>query len=151
MNIEIKILEDKRACEDGIKWLKSLGTLNLQAVIEIGIKDKRWSDLRWGISRLMTKAQCVEWAIYCAEQLIDAFESLSPNDDRPGRMIESAKAYLADPSDENQNATYAADAAATYAAYAAAYAADAADAYAADIREKCIWKGYTILSGDDNV
>jgi hypothetical protein len=179
MRVDIDKLADKKACESGMKWLKSLGTLDMKSVIESGIKEGRLSDLRWGMSRLMTKEQCVEWAIYCAEQVIGIFEKKYPEDSRPRRAIEAAKEYLKNPCDETKRAAdaaadaayAAADAAyaAAYAAYAAYAAADAAayaaaaadaDAYAAaaadadadaDIKEKCIWKGYEILTGEKYV
>lgn len=98
-------------------------------------------------ARNMVVLKAVEWhkddsvslAIFCAEQVLDIFEASSPGDDRPRKAVEAAKAWLADPSDDNRQAARAsADAAAASAdadaaAYAAAYAATAAaDAAASD-------------------
>ena len=107
-------------------------------------------------SRNMIALKAVHWAkedsvslaVFCAEQVLGLFEAKNPGDDRPRKAIEAAKAWLADPSEENRQAAradayaaYAADAysadahAAHAAAHAAAYAvhaAYAADAYSAD-------------------
>jgi hypothetical protein len=88
-----------------------------------------WSDMRIVKAYKWTKTDSVELAIFAAELVIDIYEKQYPNDDRPRKAIEAAKAYIKDPS----RAAYAADAA--YAAYAADYAARAAyyaAAYAAD-------------------
>jgi hypothetical protein len=82
-----------------------------------------------------TKKDAVAFAIFAAEQVIGIFEAKRPGDERPRKAIEAAKAWLADPSEENRqaaDAAYASDAAyAAYAAYAYAAYAAAADAAAA--------------------
>ena len=83
------------------------------------IRTKNYLDGALALSLLMTQKQRVAWAIYSAEQVLHIFEDKYPNDDRPRKAIEAAKAWLKHPSD-------AADAA--NAAHAAAYAANAANA-----------------------
>ncbi len=92
-----------------------------------------WSEMRIVEAYEWTKEDSVNLAIYAAELVIDIYEKKYPNDDRPRKAIEAAKAYLKNPSDAAADAAYAAYAA--DAAYAAAYAARAAAraaAYAAD-------------------
>jgi hypothetical protein len=177
MKVNIKKLEKNGACRDGMDWMKSLGTTEAAEIIKIGFEQKKYQHLRYGLSYLMNKKQCVTWAIYCAESAIGIFEKKNPKDNLPRKAIDAAKAYLKNPCDRTKKtarnaaeafaayAAYAANAAAAYAAYAAAYAANAAfaanayAAYAANAafaantaaREKAledlIMKGYEILTG----
>jgi hypothetical protein len=85
-----------------------------------------WS--RWLFTRLMNRKQCLEIAIFSAEQVLDVYERKYPNDPRPRNAIDAARKVLKNDTEENRNAAYAA-ASAAYVAYAAAYAAaDAANA-----------------------
>jgi len=83
------------------------------------------------------KKWCVSRAIQHAESVLHVFEEEYPEDDRPRKAIEAAKAWLENPSEENQEladaAAAAADAADTAdaAAYAAYAAADATTTFAA--------------------
>ena len=95
--------------------------------------------------------------------MLKIYEDKYPNDDRPQKAIQAAKAYLKNPTKENKNAAanaaYAANAAnaAAYAAYAAAYAAanaayaaaNAANAAtcAAELKPKIINYGLKLLKG----
>ncbi len=112
-----------------------------------------WSEMRILKAWHWTKEDSVSLAIFAAEQVIDIFEKKYPNDDRPRKAIEAAKAWLISPTEENARAAHTASYAATYAAYAAdaaSYAAHtAADAAsyaahtaadAADARKKLIKK-----------
>jgi hypothetical protein len=108
--------------------LKSSG-LNL-AIWALGTQEKKYS---------------IQFAVGCAEHVLNLFESKYPEDKRPRNAIDAAKRYLEDPSEENRQAckdaaraagaafyaagaAYAARAAARGAAYAACAAADATDA-----------------------
>lgn len=93
-----------------------------------------WSEMRVVKAWNWTKKDSVEIAIFAAEQVIHIYEKHYPNDGRPRKAIEAAKAWLKDPSEKNKNevvksATYATQAAyeasqaASYAAYAASRAA----------------------------
>ena len=119
-------------------------------VLESLISDDELSWANWLIVRVMERKQCLAYAIFSAEQVLDIFEKRHPEDKRPRKAVEAARAVLKNDTPENR--AYAADAAdaaadayaaAADAAYAAAYAdadaaaADAAadtaaDAYAAD-------------------
>ena len=92
----------------------------------------------------MTRTKWVLWACDCAERVLPVFETKYPDDVRPRRALEAARAWLAEPTEANREnadaAAYAAyaTACAAYAAYATACAAYAAAyatacaAYAAD-------------------
>ena len=108
-----------------------------------------WSEMRVVKAYRWEKPDSVAMAIYSAELVIGEYEKRYPDDKRPRRAIEAAKAWLENPTEENRAAANAASAAyaayaanaakaaayaayaAANAAYAAAYAANAA-AYAAD-------------------
>jgi hypothetical protein len=147
MEITREFLREKGACADGFKWFCECGETEHEAVINKLISENRPQWANWVIVRLMTKEQCVKYAIFAAEQVIGIFEAKYPDDDRPRKAIEAARKYLENPSKENREAAAAAaadayayavytyDTNAAY-AYAAAYAADyaasaAAAAYAA--------------------
>jgi hypothetical protein len=96
--------------------------------LDIPAKDRVWVMTRSGI---LTHSELVQFAINCAERVLEDFESRYPSDKRPLVAIEAAKKWLRNPTSANAaNAAYAAYAA-TYAANAAAYAAAANAAYAA--------------------
>ena len=91
---------------------------------------KEWE---WFITRVMTKKQAVQYAVFAAEQVIDIYERKYPDDQRPRKAIEAAKEYLKSPSIKNKKA---AAAGAADAAYGAAGAAAAGYAYSAYERRK---------------
>jgi len=71
------------------------------------------------------------YAIFAAEQVLGIYEKKYPEDGRPRKAIEAAKAWIKNPFEETKKAAYAADAAARAAAHAAARAAADAVARAA--------------------
>ena len=82
-----------------------------------------------------THVEKVGLAVFCVEKAIGIFESKHSNDNRPRLVIEAAKEFIKNPTEENKEkcraAAYAAADAATvavYAVYAAIYAAYATDA-----------------------
>jgi hypothetical protein len=110
-------------------------------VLESLISDDELSWANWLIVRVMERKQCLAYAIFSAEQVLDIFEKRHPEDKRPRKAVEAARAVLKNDTPENR--AYAADAAdaaadayaaaadAAYAAADAAYAAAYADADAA--------------------
>jgi len=108
--------------------------------VEINVNNFNYSNVKSWISSYTHKEK-VEFAIHCAELVIDLYVGAS---DSPKKAIQAAKVWVLNPSEENKNAckdataaayatasTTAADVAAYAAAYAA-YAAAAADA------KKCV-------------
>lgn len=86
-----------------------------------------WEKMRVVKAYEWTKKDSVGLAIFCAELVIGIYEKKHPDDKRPRKAIEAAKAWIENPTEENSKA-------AAYAAYAAASAsasAYAASAYAA--------------------
>jgi len=124
MKLTKEIIETHNPCQDGIDWYLEHGTDDLLTTLLL-VNNHRPDWARWLFTRLMTRNQRIEIAIFSAEQLLHIYESKYPNDDRPRKSIEAAKAIL------NSDTVANRDAAAADAAYAAADAADAADAAAA--------------------
>ena len=147
MKVTSEFLKEKRACNEGLKWVIKNKLIDLEDVdlLQVLVKDKKLEWANWLIVRVMTYKQYIAYAIFAAEQVIDIFEKKYPEDNRPRKAIEAAKKCLENPTAENNAdaayvayaayaayAAYVADAAyAAYAVAAAAYAAYAADAVAA--------------------
>jgi len=117
------------ACRAGRKWAEE----NCQTMSEVFDKCHRSNWLLWVLRKdgSWTRQEILRVAIACAEHVLPIFEKRRPDDNRPRRAIEAAKAVLENDTPENR--AYAADAAdAAYATADAVYATDAADyAYAA--------------------
>ena len=160
MKVTTEFLKSQMACVQGFAWFCDAfpnGGEHGEVVNKL-IECDKWDWTRWLVVRLMTKPQKIEWAIFCAEQVIHIYEKKYPGDARPRNAIEAAKAYLRDQSEESRMAARKAAAAADAAAYAA-YAADAAayaayaDAYAAKntIRKQLAQEAVAIISrGEQN-
>jgi hypothetical protein len=150
MRITKKILEQKGACERGVEWFVNQKETNAKKLIEklISEKDKNenaLSDANWGIVRIMTYKQQIQYAVYAAEQVIDIYEKKYPSDRRPREAIEAAKAVIKNPSNKNKVAAWAAakEVVAAVRAAEAAWAAEAAEAAAwaaAEAAEAAAWE-----------
>ena len=135
---------DLKICESGFHASKNvidaMYYVNAGVIAQVQVRgrsviqdDKEcWSEMRIAKAWKWEKEDSVALAIFAAELVIDIYEKKYPNDDRPRKAIEAAKAYMNNPSDA-ANATYAAANAATYAAYTAnaAYALKG-------VKEKCV-------------
>ena len=131
-------LEKFDACREGINWYeqnidKSIAAKELIDLLlkTDDLKKIHWTN--WLLSRLFSKKQKIQYAIYAAELVLHLFENKYPNDKRPREAIEAAKKYLNDNDNIKSAAANAAAAAnavnavnAAYAAYAAAESAAAA-------------------------
>lgn len=139
MKITLEYLEKKSACSDGIEFVTKNGLIGLEDkdFIKKLIELKKLNYANWLIVRVLSNVNTIKYAIFAAEQVIDIFEKECPDDDRPRRAIEAAKAYISNPCKETKK-----NAAAAYASANAAYAAAdaAADAAAADAANAAMLK-----------
>ena len=134
------------ACNSAMRIAEQENWFGLPAdeLINKAIAYGRFDWANWLIVRLMNRKQKVQYAIFAAELVIDIYEKKYPDNDKPKKAIEAAKAYLKNPSKKTKSdasnaanaaayaaANVAADAAANVAAYAANVAANVA-AYAAN-------------------
>ena len=68
-------------------------------------KDKQcWSEMKLVKTYKWTKKDSVALSIYAAELVIDNYEKIYPDDDRPRKAIEAAKAVLKNDTEENRSA-----------------------------------------------
>jgi hypothetical protein len=133
MKITKEEIEKLGPCPDGLKWgiENCKGMSNLENIL-IKLNDHRPDWSRWLFTHLMTRKQCVELAVFSAEQVLRIYENKYQGDNRPRKAIESAKEWLTNPTADAADAAYAADdAAASAVAYASAAYAAASAAYAA--------------------
>lgn len=88
-----EFLQEKVACKPSLEWAIENGHLNntLEMSIEILLEEKRYSDLRWLITRCLNNKQKIKLAIFAAESVLHIFESEFPGDDRPRKAIDAAK------------------------------------------------------------
>lgn len=131
-------LKKKKACSTGYEWFLKQKETKADKVLLSLAKDNRWGWASWTIVRIMNRKQCLEYAIFAAEQVLNIYEKEYPNNDTPRKAIEAAKKVLKNDTPTNKKAARAAATAADTAtdaaraahaaAYAAAYAADTANA-----------------------
>ena len=129
MKITLKQLTEWSACKEGVELFKSKcgESVDLKKFAKIAISLEKFDYAWWTIKHLLKKEQSVKIAIYTAEKVIDVFEKKYPNDDRPRKAIEAAKAWLKEPTGTNRAAAKAAAAAAAAAAANDDAAANAAN------------------------
>ena len=126
MELTKQILENHRACSEGMEWyISNDEPASVEETIEkLLASDEHekfgWSN--WLLSRVLPLDDKIRYAIFAAELVIDIFEKEFPEDKRPRNAIESAREYLS-----NKDVAAADEACA--AAYAAAYAAARNAAY----------------------
>ena len=126
--LSVKWLEKHNACRPCIKEFKEQNETDPIKILDLLKKAKRFKDANWLICGLFNKKQCIQYAIFAAEQVINIYTNKYPNDDRPQLAIDAAKKVLNNPSKKND---VAAASKAAYAASKAAYATAVNAAYAA--------------------
>ena len=133
-----KWLASWQACSGGIEWFKNQKETDPIKLIKKLIKIKQYSYANYSIVHLFNRKQKIKYAVFAAEQVIDIYEKEYPDDNRPRKAIEAAKACIGKNTEKNRAAVAAAgdaawDAAldARDAAWAAWDAWDAWDARAA--------------------
>jgi len=149
MKITLEWLKEKCICKEALKEFEKEIKQKLSPLeaLDILIKKDKLEWANWLIVRCMNYKQCVSYAVFAAEQVIDIYEKRYPNDDRPRKAIEAAKKCITDPSVENKKAAVSAaddvftyndddNVAAAASAYAAFTAAAAAMACAVSVRKK---------------
>ena len=131
MKITKEWLKEKGACSEGFEWWLKHQESDVKTLALKLLDAEHFDWASWMLTKCFDKTQSVKYAIFAAEQVIGIYEAKYPDDHRPRKAIEAAKAYLHNPTADAARA--AADAAADAAARASADAAYAATdaAYAA--------------------
>ena len=113
-------LRTHKPCTEGYDWAKENNIASLSEAFAKLERADWWLWLARAYDVDLDRPRLVTFAADCAERVLPIFEARYPEDLRPRKAIEAARAWVACPAPE------------TYAAYAAAYAAsDAAASYAA--------------------
>jgi hypothetical protein len=117
MRINKEIVAKLKPCDDGYAWyLKNYSTDLLETLLNVNDTCPNWA--RWLFIRLMNVKQRRSIAVFAAERVLPIFEKRYPNDDRPRKAIESAKAVIKKDTKANREKAKLAAAADAYAAYA---------------------------------
>ena len=127
--------DELEMCESGFhaseNVIDAMRYVSAEVLAEVEVRGKHlaqddkqaWSEMRVVRAWEWTKEDSVSLAIYAAELVIGNYENKYPNDDRPRKAIEAAKAWLKDPSEANRSAAWSARSAAWSAARSAAESA----------------------------
>jgi hypothetical protein len=124
-------LKSHEPCTAGYQWARENNIASLSEAFAKLERSDWWLWLADAYGVPLDKPRLVTFAADCAERVLPKLEAHYPDDMRPRRAIEAARAWVTCPSPEMQQAARAAAYAASYTAYAAAYAAAAAAAAAA--------------------
>src|SRR3990167_2033021 len=118
--ISVAWLKEKNACPDAVQEFSGQPETDAAELIRQMIDRGYHLDwANWLIVRVMTRPQYLAYAIYSAECVLDIFEEKCPDDKRPRKAIEAAKAVLANDTMENRERAAGAAGAAAEAAWAA--------------------------------
>ena len=127
MKITKQWLKKKGACDEGYEMFVNKKETDLKKICKGLIEINKLDWVNWLVTRKMNQKQCVQYAIFAAEQVLGNYEKEFPNDERPRLAIEAAKKYFKIPSEKNKSAAEsAAESAASAAESAARSAASAA-------------------------
>ena len=127
-----------KICERGFhasrRAIDAMGYVDCEVLAKVEVKgesetenDKEcWSEIKIVKVYKWTKKDSVALSIYAAELVIDIYEKQYPNDDRPRKAIEAAKAVLKNDTEANKSAARSAAESARSAAESAESAARSA-------------------------
>ena len=126
MKITKAWLKEWSACAEGADWFLAQAETDGLKVCKKLLTEKHLDWANWLVVRMLSRKDRIRYAVYAAEQVIGIYEAKYPDDKRPRKAIEAAKACIENDTEENRDAAFAAwDAAwaAVGAAGAAAWAA----------------------------
>ena len=112
-------------CKEGYEYVLKLKTTDLRSIFNsLNIYNLDWSN--WLIARLLSRKDKIRYAIFAAEQVIETFEKIFPEDKRPREAINAALKVLKNNTAKNRSAAKSAGSAAWLAAKSAGSAAGSA-------------------------
>lgn len=123
MKITKQFLIENNACDQGIEYFEKKDFKDIDAV-ELAkklMKDKKYHYASWLTTEILDNTNCIRYAIFAAEQVIDIFERYNDIAVSPRVAIAAAKRFV-ETRVREKDTLYAAE----HAAYEAAYAAGAA-------------------------
>ena len=105
MKITKQWLNKKEACIKGVKWFLAQDEMDAGRLMTKLVAEGRGDDAFWLLENLkQSKKQSVQIAIFSAELVVENYENLYPDDDRPRKAIEAARAYLIRPNKATRDA-----------------------------------------------
>ena len=104
LSINLKWLVDHSVCEEGKNWFiaRYKGSINADEFIEVLIAEKQLKWTNWLLVRILDRTNCIKYAVFSAEQVLDRFELWDSKDKKPRTAIEAVQKYLLDPSEQNK-------------------------------------------------
>ncbi len=111
MKISVEWLTERKACAEAVEKFREQEETDSIKLIKKMIKKKHLDWASWLITRTMSRPQCLAYAIYSAEQVIDIFKKKYPDDKRPQNALVAAKAVLKNDNEKTRAAAEAAGAA----------------------------------------
>ena len=135
MKITKSLLENWQACPEGLVWFESQTEKDAVKLVKTLLRKRNLDWANWLIARCLTRINGIKYAVYAAESCLQNFEKLYPEDKRPRRTIEAAKAVLENDTPETRHEALrvggnarpnVTDNSAWYAAHSARSAADSA-------------------------
>ena len=129
---DLKICENGFHCsqfiQDAMSWVRGncLAQVSVQGSSIVDETKECWESMKIVKTWDWTPEMSVKLGVFAAEQALPIWEKEYPDDNRPRKAIEAAKAYFEDLCGDAADAAAYAVHAAAYAAYAAAYAVHAA-------------------------
>ena len=88
-----EFLEAQDACASGMEWVTDNELIGLPQFefLKKLIEAKKLDWANWLIVRLMDQRKQIQYAIFAAEKVLNNYETLYQNEDRPRKAIEAAK------------------------------------------------------------
>ena len=156
MKLTKDMLLKMNACTPGFDWFNRQNETDVGKLIQLAIDnldDDVFGFANWAIPQLLDKTNKIRYAVFAAELVLPIFEEKYPDDDRPRKAIEAAKAVIIEENRLDVAAADAAYAAARAAACAVAYATRAASAAACaagnkEVQKKILEYGKSLLIGN---
>lgn len=145
--IEEPLILCKRGFHASVRAINAMSYVNCEVLAKVEVRGKSikeqdkqcWSEMRLVKKYKWTKKDSVSLAIYSAELVLENFERKYPNDDRPRKAIEAAKAVLKNDTEENRSAAWSAAKSVAESAWSAAGSARSAWSAAKSAAESAAW------------
>jgi hypothetical protein len=95
MKINREWLDLKHACNEGVEWFtKKFVEIDSDELIDVLLADKQIWWANWLIINIISKEDCIKYAVFVAELVLPLFEEKYPTDNRPKNAIIAVKTYF---------------------------------------------------------
>ena len=118
--ISVEWLTEMRACKEAISEFLEQEERDSIKLLKKMLKLKKYEWANWLITRVMSRKQCILYAVYAAELCKDNYNKEYPKENRINKAIKSARKVAENDTKENRSAAEYAGFA-EYAAWSATY------------------------------